>query len=250
MTRPVPILMFHSISVAPEGARTPSLYVSPRRFRSYVDLLARLGYRGVSVGELTRRRLEGEEHYAKEKEKLVGITFDDGYADNVEEALPVLREYGFTATCYVTSGSIGAFNAWDADVLRVRTRMMTRRQVRAWHDAGMEVGAHTLSHCDLSACAGEREVHEEIVGAKAMLEDLIGSDVSHFSYPFGRYDLRAVAAVRAAGFATAVTVREGRARRTDDRLALPRLYVGGNYLMPLVLARVLTPLGDWAPRGP
>ena len=237
MTRPVPILMFHSVSVAPRGARTPSLYVAPARFRTYVRLLARLGYRGVSMGEMARLRLDAG------ADKLVAFTFDDGYADNIEEALPVLRDHGFTATCYVTTDFIGSWNRWDADVLRVRTPMMTRAQVRAWHDAGMEVGAHTRSHCDLRSCADARTRTDEIAGSKASLEDVTGSAVTSFSYPFGHYDAKAVAAVRGAGFTTAVTVREGRARRADDSFALPRLYVGGNYLLPLVLARALTPLG-------
>jgi hypothetical protein len=72
-----------------------------------------------------------------------------------------------------------------------------------------------------------------------------GGPVSHFSYPFGRYGPAAVAAVRAAGFATAVSVRDRRARATDDRFALPRMYVGGNHLVPFVLARLLTRFGDW-----
>lgn len=243
MTSRVPILMFHSISEAPPRARTPSLYLSPQRFRAYLGHISRLGFRGVSMGEATRQLAEAG---AKRPEKLVCLTFDDGFADNAEQALPILREYGFTATCYVTSGLLGSFNAWDDERLRVRTRMMSRPQVREWHDAGMEVGAHTQTHCDLTSCADPSEREEEIEGSKADLEDLIGSKVSHFSYPFGRHDARAVAAVRAAGFTSAVTTREGRARGTDDPFTLPRLYVGGNYLVPIVLARVFTRAGDWA----
>lgn len=242
MTPCVPILMFHSISVAPRRARTPSLHVSPRRFRSYLGHISRLGFRGVSMGEAMRRLADAG---TKRPEKVVCVTFDDGFADNAEQALPILREYGFTATCYVTSGLLGSFNAWDSELLRVRTRMMSRAQVREWHDAGMEVGAHTQTHCDLTSCADANERQEEIEGSKAELEDVIGSEVSHFSYPFGRHDARAVAAVRAAGFASAVTTREGRARGTDDPFTLPRLYVGGNYLTPVVLARVFTRAGDW-----
>lgn len=239
----VPILMFHSISVAEPRARTRSLYLSPRRFRSYLGHISRLGFRGVSMGEAMT-------HLARpadaRREKVVCLTFDDGFADNAEEALPILRDFGFTATCYVTSSLLGAYNAWDSDLLRVRTRMMSRGQVREWHDAGMEVGAHTRTHCDLTSCAEASERQEEIEGSKTELEDVIGSSVSHFSYPFGRHDASAVAAVRAAGFSSAVTTREGRARSTDDRFTLPRLYVGGNYLVPIVLARLFTRAGDWA----
>lgn len=242
MTR-IPILMFHSVSAAERCARTPSLYMSPHRFRSYLGRISQFGFRGVGMGAAMR-------HLAcagpGPREKLVCVTFDDGFADNVEQALPILREFGFTATCYVTSGYLGSFNAWDTELLGVRTRMMSRAQVREWHDAGMEVGAHTRTHCDLTACVSASARQGEIERSKAELEDVIGSSVSHFSYPFGRHDAATVAAVRAAGFSTAVTTREGRARGTDDPFTLPRLYVGGNYLVPIVLARLFTRAGDWA----
>lgn len=246
--RALPILMFHSVSEAPQRARTPSLYLSPRRFRAYLRYIARLGFRGVSMGQASRRWLGGDA--AKARERLVVLTFDDGFADNFEEALPVLQEHGFTATCYVASDYLGGHNAWDADVLGVRTPMMTRQQLLAWHDAGMEVGAHTRSHRDLSADGDGVTLREEIGGSKKDLEDLLGSAVDHFSYPFGRYHPAAVAAVREAGFSTAVTVRDRRARMSDDRFELPRLYVGGTYPMPYVLARWFSPLGDWTLTAP
>jgi peptidoglycan/xylan/chitin deacetylase (PgdA/CDA1 family) len=235
--------MFHSISVAPKRARTPSLYLSPRRFRMYLATLARLGFRGVSMGGAAAH-LRGEPP-ARRDEKLVALTFDDGYADNVEAALPILREFGFTATCYVTSGHLGGFNEWDAEMLRVWTPMMTREQLAVWRDAGMDVGAHTRSHRDLSTCSDAEELRQEIAGSKTDLERLTEGPVAHFSYPFGRYGSAAVAAVRQAGFATAVSVRDRRARATDDPLQLPRMYVGGNHLVPFVLARMLTGFGDW-----
>jgi peptidoglycan/xylan/chitin deacetylase (PgdA/CDA1 family) len=247
--RALPILMFHSVSEAPPRARTPSLYLSPERFRAYLGHIARLGFRGVSMGQASRRWLGGGGD-TKARERLVVLTFDDGFADNYEEALPILQEYGFTATCYVATDYLGGHNEWDADVLGIHTPMMTRHQLRAWRDAGMEVGAHTRSHCDLSADADGVTLREEIGGSKADLEDLLGSAIDHFSYPFGRYHAAAVAAVREAGFSTAVTVRDRRARATDDRFELPRLYVGGTYPMPYVLARWFSRLGDWTFTAP
>lgn len=243
--RSFPILNFHSIAVPPASARTRSLYLSPRRLNAYLGTLAALGCRGTSMGEAAQLLLDGGPP-SDRPEKLVVLTFDDGFADNVEEALPILLGHGFTATCYVTSGYLGSFNEWDADVLGVRTPMMTRRQLVAWHAAGMEVGAHTRSHIDLTTCSTRDQLRSEVLGSKTDLEDMTGTPVVHFSYPFGRYDAAAVAAVRAAGFSTATTVRDRRVRSTDDRFELPRLYVGGNYLLPLMLARWLTRAGDWA----
>lgn len=243
-----PILMFHSISDAPVAARTPSLHLSPRRFDAVLGYIARLGFRGVSMGYASRRLLD---HPTSSRgEKLAVLTFDDGYADNVEAALPALRARGFTATCYVTSGFLGGFNEWDADLLGVRTRLMSPAQVRLWHAAGMEVGAHTRSHCDLGAARSPEELLSEIDGSKRDLEDVIAAPVNHFAYPFGRTCAAAARAVRAAGFTTAATVRDCRARHDEDRFSLPRLFVGGTYAMPLVLARAFTPLGDFPSLAP
>ena len=94
--RPIPILVYHQISAAPpRGAPFRGLYVAPQSFARQMALLKLMGYRGLSMGALLPY-LQGEKNG-----KVVGITFDDGYQNNLSHALPVLVRHGFSSTCYV-----------------------------------------------------------------------------------------------------------------------------------------------------
>lgn len=233
----IPILMYHNVAAAPSGARLPELYVTPDAFAWQMRVLARFGFRGVSLAE-AMPVLRGER-----AERVAVLTFDDGYADNVENALPVLLRHGFHATCYLTSHALGRYNEWDAHLLNVRKPVMSPDQLRTWCAAGMEVGAHTRTHprlstLDLPAIAGE------VAGSRADLEDHTGREVAHFCYPYGEYDGRVLSAARAAGYATATTLRRGRARPGDDPLQLRRVSVRGTDPRHLFLLKLLTAYED------
>ena len=91
--RLIPILMYHSIEAMPKSTVMRSLHVPPKRFKIQMWLLNMLGYKGLSMRGLTPY-LEG-----KKTGKVVGITFDDGYQNNLINAAPVLKKYNFSATC-------------------------------------------------------------------------------------------------------------------------------------------------------
>lgn len=242
MTAVVPILNYHNVADAPHGLkRWRSLYVSPRAFARQMALLHRLGYAGVSMSR-AMPYLRGER-----TGRVVAITLDDGYADNVEAALPILKRYGFSATCYVVSGSVGRYNDWDADKLGVRKPLMSATQVREWQDEGMEVGAHTRTHPRLTRCTGAG-LHEEIAGSRAALEDLCGAAVTQFCYPYGDADARVAAVVHAAGFAAATTTARGRARAGMDPFQLPRVQIARHHALPQFAWKVWTAYEDR--RGP
>jgi peptidoglycan/xylan/chitin deacetylase (PgdA/CDA1 family) len=233
----IPILTYHSVASPPADGRLRSLYVTPARFARQMALLRVMGYRGVSMSEAMpylRGDLEG---------RIVAITFDDGYADNHDVALPILQRNGFRATCYVASGALGGYNSWDADQVGVRKPMMDAARLRAWHAAGMEVGAHTRTHPRLPAVDDAR-LRLEIAGSREDLEDLLGAEVVQFSYPYGDHDDRVAAAVRAAGFDAATTTVRGRARPGDDLFRLRRVVVAGANLLHQMALKVLTRYED------
>lgn len=215
----------------------PFLYVRPAQFHRQLTLLRVLGYRGVSMSEGIRLLDEGR------TKRVVVITFDDAYTDILSNALPLLQAARFTATCYAVSERLGAYNAWDADVLKVRKPTMSADQLLRWRDAGMEVGAHTRTHVKLTECS-EMQLDDEIAGGKADLEKLLGNEVTQFCYPYGRYDERVRAVVVRAGYQAAVTITTGRARKSDDRFALPRVAVHGNRSLLVFPFRVLTRYAD------
>lgn len=237
-TFPVPILMYHNVSRPPREARVyRSLYVAPRAFVRQMALLRRAGYTGLSMRD-AMPYLRGER-----RGRVAVITLDDGYLDNLENALPALLAQGFTATCYVVSATLGSHNLWDEQKLGVRKRLMDGAQLRQWHDAGMEVGAHSRSHPRLTQC-DEASLRDEVAGSRAELEDVIGATVSQFCYPYGDTDERVAEAARRAGYEAATATRRGRARPGMDLFQLPRVQVARHHWLLPFAQRVFTAYED------
>jgi peptidoglycan/xylan/chitin deacetylase (PgdA/CDA1 family) len=214
------IFMYHNIGTPPLGASLPKLYVETEQFDRQCRLLSRLGIRGVSMGEGLQALRAGQSN------KLVVLSFDDGYTDNLTNAAPILQRYGFHATCYVVSGAIGGHNAWDAQILGVEKPVMDQVAIGQWLEAGHEIGSHTVTHPRLAQLDRTRAAYE-ISESRRQLEEVTGSPVEHFCYPFGDYDDQSVELVREAGYVSAVTVRRGPALQADDPLRLPRISVNG-----------------------
>lgn len=219
---PLPILCYHNVAEAPKEAPFKLLYVSPEKFERQLWTLDRLGLRGVSTSEGTTRLHNGTSR------GCVVLTFDDGYVDTLTTAAPLMKQYGFTATCYVVSGAVGTYNRWDADYVCERKPLMGREQLDQWLAAGMEVGSHSLSHPRLHELPPEVAQHE-IAQSRTALRNLLGVPIEHFAYPFGAFSADILTCVRRAGYSSAVTVLPGIARASDDRLRLPRILVNGEH---------------------
>jgi peptidoglycan/xylan/chitin deacetylase (PgdA/CDA1 family) len=214
------ILNYHNIDKAPRQAALTKLYVTPRSFAQQCWLLRNLGLRGVSMSE----GLHALERHAASK--CVALTFDDGYVDNLTEAAPILREFGFTATCYIVADRIGSYNAWDAVQLQVNKPLMDEGQLLAWLAEGHEIGSHTLTHPRLTELS-DAAATQEIVESREKLQRMSSSAVDHFCYPYGYCAPEIAAKVRAAGYRSAVTTSRGLATRISDAMQLPRVSING-----------------------
>ncbi len=219
-----PVLMYHSIS--PSAEPDPHrLRVHPGRLDGHLRLLRRLGLRGVSLTELVRAADRGE------AAGLVGLTFDDGYADFLDHAVPVLQRHGMTGTVYVVAGRMGEQNEWDTGP---RFDIMTADQVRAVAAAGQEVGSHTMTHARLAG-ADPDVLAAEVGESRRVLEDVLQAEVAGFCYPYGSYDAAAADAVRAAGYDNACVTGD---YSPGDRVTLPRCYVSPRDTRAHVVARL------------
>ncbi|MGY2085974.1 polysaccharide deacetylase family protein [Blastococcus sp. SYSU DS0539] len=219
-----PVLMYHSIS----PSRLPDPHrvrVHPARLARHLRTLRRLGLRGVSLRELVRAHDEGR------ADGLVGLTFDDGYADFLGHAVPVLERYGMTATLYVVAGRLGGTNAWDDGP---RLDLLDSDGVRAVAAAGHEVGSHTLHHVRLSG-AGPATLAEEVGRSRRVLEDVLQAEVHGFCYPWGDFDQAAADAARAAGYDHACVTGD---YLPGDRFTLPRSYIAPTDTGPHLLAKL------------
>jgi peptidoglycan/xylan/chitin deacetylase (PgdA/CDA1 family) len=210
--------MYHQIDAPPpRGTPLRGLVVSPFGFSWQMAMLRTLGYQGLSMRDL-EPYLEG-----RKQGRVVGITFDDGYLNNLEHALPILSKYGHTATCYAVSSLIGKTNVWDEGVVAVKPLMGVDHWLR-WLEAGMDVGSHTCTHVDLRVTDDELALRE-MTESKNDLENMFDTEVRHFCYPYGRLDPKHVSMARQSGYVTATTMRRGRVHEKHDRLALPRVMV-------------------------
>lgn len=215
----LPILRYRHIARAPLDLRWQrQAYVSPAAFAWQMRALKLLGYQGLSIQAALDRLREQPDA------RVVAITLDDGYRDNLAHALPVLQRLGFGATCFVVSDAIGRFNRWDGAAPALHRPLMTRAQLLQWLHAGMEVGSHTRRHPPLTRC-GDRELDDEISGSRRVLEDLLGVQIRNFSYPHGNVDRRVAHAVHQAGYESACTLGNVKAHPQRDRWQLARIDV-------------------------
>lgn len=281
LDRPLLILVYHRVTSL---ASDPELLaVSPENFRRQMEFLQR-----------EYRLLRMDDDWSDLQEPALVLTFDDGYADNLLEALPVLEALGVPATFFVSSGRVGTGTefwwhqleglllregvfparftlrdpgygrAWDTATLAQRHALYAAlsarllrfgperqqdwlEQLRRWAAPGpggesrhrcltreelqrlaaspwASIGAHSVSHSALSALSAERQ-RDEIFRSKQDLEQIIGREITTFSYPFGRkvdYNRTSVRLCREAGFRKAAANFPGQVHRWTDPLQLPR----------------------------
>ena len=208
------MLMYHS--VATTGEPEWPWAVSLDRFNSQLDLLSSLGYRTATMADIAAGTTIVTDA------PTVVITFDDGYEDNLLAVETLLRR-DMTATWFIVSGSIGGEPAWPYDG-RPAGRLMNATELRDIRAAGIEIGSHTVTHCRLTQ-ASDDALMRELTDSKAALEDVLGSKVGSFAYPYGDCDERSVRAVRACGYQQACTTQTGWALRDGDPYTLRRLTV-------------------------
>jgi peptidoglycan/xylan/chitin deacetylase (PgdA/CDA1 family) len=210
--------MYHQIDAPPpRGTPLRGLVVSPRSFAWQMAMLKWLGYRGLSMHDL-EPYLDG-----RQSGKVVGITLDDGYLNNLEHALPILQRHGHTATCYAVSALIGQTNRWDEGVAASKP-LMGMAHWRQWIAAGMDVGSHTQHHIDLRQSTDELALRE-MKDSKHELEQSLGAEVRHFCYPYGRLESKHVDMARQVGYTTATTMDRGRVWPDTDRHRMPRVMI-------------------------
>jgi peptidoglycan/xylan/chitin deacetylase (PgdA/CDA1 family) len=209
-----PLLMYHSVSsYQPDPFQ---LIVSPARFEQQMRWIRRRGLRGVSVRDLLEARRRGGGR------RLVGLTFDDGYADFAECVLPVLTRHGFTATVFVVAGRLGGHNAWS--VAGPRKPLLTADEVREAARAGMEIGSHGFQHVALPTVA-DTDLATETMASRDVLRQVSGQDVAGFCYPYGSIERRVIQGVKDAGYDYACAIWPS---ADTGRHALPRIFISNN----------------------
>lgn len=210
----VPVLMYHEIAGV-TATPTPSAFaVTPEAFADHVAYLHDAGFTAITAGTLAEI-LAGDA--GSLPERPVVITFDDGYCDFYDTAMPLLKQYGHTATVFQTTERIGIERP-------NRRMMMSWREIAEVAEAGIEIGAHTVTHPQLDQLP-QKELHEELYRSKSLIEDHLGMAVPGLSYPYGYSNDKVRQMARDLGYTYAYAVGNAMTTRGADQFALPRLTV-------------------------
>jgi peptidoglycan/xylan/chitin deacetylase (PgdA/CDA1 family) len=153
----------------------------------------------------------------------VVLTFDDGYVDNFENALPILQEFGFTGAVFPVLDLSRRTNWWNS-FSALSAPLMSPQQVRAMEDAGMEFGSHSLNHHSLPLLT-DSELAEELMRSREVLASIVERPLPVLAYPYGDVDQRVKRAVQRAGYAAALAVNSGPVAIDTDRYEIRRLPV-------------------------
>jgi peptidoglycan/xylan/chitin deacetylase (PgdA/CDA1 family) len=227
-----PILMYHVINPPPASAPYPGLYVPALEFAAQMQALKAAGWHAVTMDQLRANWTRG---VPLGPGKPIVVSFDNGYASQYTNALPVLRRLGWVGVENIQLLGLPQSQGGLTDV-----------QVRGLLAAGWELDTQGMTHADLIRLDAAGLAYQ-IAHARALLRARFGVPVNWFCYPSGHYNSTVIAAVRTAGFVGSTTVVPGWASRGDDSFRLPRLRVLGGTSPSALLAQIAAVQASAAP---
>lgn len=210
----MPALMYHSVSAADGPLR--DLAVPPRRLAEQLGALTAAGYRLVGLSAALDSLAAGP------TEKLLAVTFDDGYRNFLTEALPVLTELSAGATLYASVGHMGTHADWLGRWAPDFGRLLDWSELADVAAAGIEIGNHSLVHHPLDVLP-RAQLRDEVTRGRDELQQRLQLPVRSFAYPHGYHGRRVRDAVAKAGHDNACEVGRRLHRPGDRRFAVPRL---------------------------
>lgn len=212
MNRPI-VLTYHSLDES--GSWTS---ISPELFKKQMAYLIRNDYHCISL----RGWIETVISRRQCPPRTFVLTFDDGYKDNYEIALPILKAHKFTATVFVVTGQIGMSAVWEKKEGIPDLPMMSVEDIREMSKSGIDIQPHSHNHPSLPKLE-EAGIKEEILCSKGTIEAITKKEADLFCYPYGHYDNRVISLLKNQGFKGAVTIDFGRDDAGADPFRLKRI---------------------------
>jgi len=227
------ILGLHRVGFPPPNAKIRGLFISPRLLSFQIWLLKRRGYKFMTLRDAMSRN----------ESKRAVLTFDDGYADNLSAALPVLKKHNVSATLFVITGDVGKEDVvWDEAGEKLPADLLDWDSLAELKTNGWEIASHGHAHIHLERYS-EAEQEDVILRSLDEIESRTDERPVSFAYPYGSYDQRTKRVLKRLGVQFAVTIDP--ARYDDDlaardHLELTRLSVGGRHFYHYVRAFIRT----------
>jgi len=221
--QPLLILMYHCVQDNPTGID----YVPVNVFRRHVAYLVDQGYKFQ-----TMRQVYENWPAVVAGPKAVVLTFDDLWASQVDECLPIIKKYEGVGTFFVSTAHVGdrRRRPSGSPFGRCYSELGSWKDVRTLESSGMEIGAHTHTHPRMSDLSRE-QVREELETSNRILADFVNSPAVSFAFPFGRpssYSPWIVSMLPTFGYKTACTTQWGRPVAGGSLLELPRIAIDGS----------------------
>jgi len=214
----IPVLMYHRVVERPTPNATHGIWVTAEQFTAQLRSLRNRGFETITFRDYAEF-LRGRQSLPH---RPILLTFDDGYEDNYTIAFPLLRRFNFRAVIFAVTDPKRRTNFWDSE--EPPARLLDMKQLQELARYGIEIGSHTVSHARLATTPCEiakRELRE----SKDVLEQLLGSEVLSFAYPYGAVGTRARELVSEAGYKFAVAGDSGPLRFADAFTEIRRTQV-------------------------
>lgn len=213
-----PILTYHKVQAIPPAPGYLCNYVLPEQFERQMASLDDWGYTSITMEQWVEIRAGRQES----PRRPIAITFDDGYRSIYENAWPVLRHHGMTATVFLVAGSIGETNGWAMD--EAQELLLNETEIAEMGASGICFGSHTYSHRPLTALSWTEALYE-LTRSRTALESLLGRPVTALAYPYNKHNRRVREFARRAGYRSAVLGRGRLNARWTNPQALMRIAV-------------------------
>lgn len=209
-------MTYHSIDESGSVIST-----TPGIFRRQMKILREAGWNCVTLGDLVRMLPDRRPI----SEKTAVLTFDDGFQNFYTRAFPVLEEYGFKATVFLVTDCVGKHNFWenkeDGSTGMPLGKLLSWDEIKELSKSGIDFGAHSVSHPDLTKIPLE-EARREVIESKSAIEQHLGTAAATFAYPYGHFNEQVKEIVKA-NYAAAVSTNLGKVAAGNDIHALKRL---------------------------
>lgn len=218
----IPILMYHKVTDQEIQSRH-KIYVTKKRFKQHLQYLKWRNFQTITFSDLSDFWFERKSISEFPKSPLI-LTFDDGYQDNLTNALPLLRQYQMKAQLFLLSDHKILANTWDEPEDGVTAKLMSEEERQMLPLNIYEIGSHGQTHRELPKL-NNSEILRELAESKQQLENEFKQNISCFAYPYGRLDHRLPSLAQKAGYDFAVNTDNGPVRWIDNRHSLFRVNV-------------------------
>lgn len=173
---PASILFYHR--VAEQTMNDWS--ISASNFVRQMDWIAK-NTSPASLSEIRQTQVLG-----RRDKPMAGVTFDDGYSENCEFAIPVLLERAIPVTYFATTHFIESGEPYPHDIAKGKVlKPNTIAEIKRMASEGVEIGSHSHSHVDFGQNLSKKQLRTEIVDVRKKLQDWTGQSVEYFAFPFG-----------------------------------------------------------------